>query len=98
MGKIPRWLRIVLAVFAVLFVIALVVPYFLDVDRYRGTIITAVEGETGRKVEIGKIRARLIPSVGFVIEDFKLSNPPNFAAGNLLEVEAIRGSLAWRPR
>ena len=97
MSKIPRWLRIVLIVFVVLIVIALVVPYFLDVDRYRGTIITTIEKETGRKAEIGKIRARLIPSVGFVIEGFKLSNPPNFAKGNLMEVEAIRGSLAWWP-
>lgn len=97
MSRIPRWLRIVLIVFVVLIVIALVLPYFLDVDRYRGTIIAAIEEETGRKAEIGKIRARLLPSVGFVIENFKLSNPPNFVKGNLMEVEAIRGSLAWLP-
>lgn len=97
MGKIPRWLRIALVVFVALIVIALVAPYFLNVDRYRSTILAAIEKETGRKAEIGSIRARLIPSVGFVIEGFKLSNPPNFAKGNLLEVEAIRGSLAWLP-
>ena len=93
MPKIPRWLKIVLVVFVVLLVVALVVPYFLDVNRYRGTIVAAIEKETGRTAEIGPIRARLIPSVGFVIEGFKLSNPPNFVKGNLLEVEAIHGSL-----
>jgi len=97
MSKIPRWLRIVLILLVVLVVVALVAPYFLDVNRYRSTIIAAIEKETGRKAEIGGIRARLIPTVGFVIENFKLSNPPDFADGNLLEVEAIRGSLAWWP-
>lgn len=97
MPKIPRWLKIVLVVFVALLVVALVVPYFLDVNRYRGTIVAAIEKETGRTAEIGPIRARLIPSVGFVIEGFKLSNPPNFVKGNLLEVEAIHGSLAWLP-
>lgn len=97
MRKIPRWLKIVLVVFFALIVVALVVPYFLDVNRYRGTIVAAIEKETGRTAEIGPIRARLIPSVGFVIEGFKLSNPPNFVKGNLLEVEAIHGSLAWLP-
>jgi len=97
MSKIPRWVKIALIVFVVLMVVALVVPYFIDADRYRPTIIATIEKETGRKAEIGRISARLVPSVGFVIEGFKLSNPPNFAKGNLMEVEAIRGSLAWGP-
>ncbi len=97
MGKLPRWLRFTLIAVGALVVLALIVPYFLDLDRYRAQIIALAEKETGRKVEIGKIRARLIPTVGFTIENFKLSNPQGYAEGNLLEVEAIRGSLEWLP-
>ncbi len=75
----------------------LILPYFLDVDRYRTLIASVIETETGRKVTIGRIRARLLPRVGFVMEDFRLSNPPGFPDGDLLTVEAIRGNLALRP-
>ncbi|MGH9818355.1 MAG: AsmA family protein, partial [Candidatus Acidiferrales bacterium] len=97
MSRIPRWARIVLTVIAVLLVIGLAAPYFLDANKYRGQIIAAIEKETGRKAEIGNIEARLIPMIGIVIEDVSIGNPPNFAPGNLLEVESIRGSLAWMP-
>ncbi len=75
----------------------LILPYFLDVDHYRTLIAAVIETETGRKVTIGRIRARLLPSVGFVVEDFRLSNPPGFPDGHLLTVEAIRGQLALVP-
>lgn len=97
MRRIPRWARIVLIVIAVLLVIGLAAPYFLDANKYRDQIIAAIEKETGRKAEIGNIEARLIPTIGIVIESVSIGNPPNFAPGNLLEVESIRGSLAWMP-
>jgi len=97
MKRIPRWLVVLLAIVIVLVVVALVVPYFLDVDRYRTLIASAIEKETGRKVTIGKIHARLIPSVGFTVDGFALGNPSNFSEGNLLSAEAIRGNLAWGP-
>ncbi len=55
----PRWAKIVLIVFGVFVVIGLLVPYFVDVDRYRPRIIAEMESRTGRKIEIGHIRAFL---------------------------------------
>jgi len=95
--RLPLWLRILLVGIALVVVAGLVIPYFLDVDRYRTLIASVIENETGRKVTIGKIRARLLPSVGFVAEDFHLSNPPSFPQGDVLSAEAIRGNLAWGP-
>jgi uncharacterized protein involved in outer membrane biogenesis len=97
MKRIPRWTIVLLSVFVLLIIVALVVPYFLDVDRYRTLIASTVEKETGREVTIGKIRARLIPSVGFTIDGFALGNPKNYAEGNFLSADSIRGSLAWGP-
>jgi len=96
-SRIPRWLRIALYVLVPVVAVALALPYFLDVDRYRPMITSAIEKETGRKARIEKIRARLIPQVGFVIENFTLGNPAGFPEGNVFSVEAIRGSLAWGP-
>ncbi len=97
MRRIPRWLKILLIATAVVAVAGLVLPNYLDVDRYRTLIAGVIESKSGRKVTIGKIRARLLPSVGFVVEDFHLANPPGMAEGDVLSVEAIRGHLALGP-
>ncbi|MBI3404507.1 MAG: AsmA family protein, partial [Acidobacteria bacterium] len=97
MSRIPRWLRITLYVLVPLLLIAWIVPYFIDADRYRPDIVSAIEKETGRKASIGKITARLIPSVGFVIENISLGNPPGFPEGNFASVDRVKGSLAWGP-
>lgn len=95
--RLPRWVWIFGSVVFVLTLLALIVPYFLDVNRYKGTIAAQIEEATGRKVTIGALRARLLPSVGFTIEQFALGNPQGFAEGNLLTAESIRGSLALGP-
>ncbi len=97
MRRIPRWLKILLITAAVVAVVGLTLPYFLDVDRYRTLIAGVIESKTGRKVTLGKIRARLLPSIGFVVEDFHLGNPPGLVEGEVLSVEAIRGHLALGP-
>ncbi|HEV8384101.1 MAG TPA: AsmA family protein, partial [Candidatus Acidoferrales bacterium] len=96
--KLPRWAWVLAGFLVLVLLVDLIAPYFLDADRYRPTIISAIEDATGRTVKIGKIRAtKLLPHVSFVIENFALSNPPEMAEGNLLTVEAIRGGLSWGP-
>ena len=97
MRRIPLWLWILVIATAVVVVVGLVLPYFLNADRYRTLIAGVIENKSGRKVTIRKIRARLLPSVGFVVEDFHLGNPPGMAEGDVLSVEAIRGHLALGP-
>lgn len=94
---IPRWALFLSAFIALVLLVVLIAPYFLDADRYRPAIVAAIHQQTGRKVTIGKIRAKLFPRVGFEIEKFALGNPPDLAEGNLLTVEAVRGGLAWLP-
>ncbi|HKM91167.1 MAG TPA: AsmA family protein [Candidatus Acidoferrales bacterium] len=90
----PRWAKIVLVIFAVLLVIGLLVPYVVDVDHYRPQIIAEVQSKTGRKIEIGKIRARIIPTAGFSIENITLGPPSGFANVNLLTADSIKGSVS----
>jgi AsmA protein len=95
--RFPLWAKIVLWLFVVLLVLALGLPYFLNVDRYRETITSALEKQTGRHVTIGKIRAQILPGVGVVVEDLHVGSPPGFPAGDLLSAEAIRANLAIGP-
>jgi hypothetical protein len=89
-----RPIKIVLIVLGVFLVIALVVPFFIDVDRYRPRIVAEVESRTGRKVEIGHIRARLLPTAGFSVEGVTVGAPAGFAPVNVLTVESVSGTVS----
>src|SRR3982074_965708 len=95
--RFPLWAKIGAGLIVVLLMLALALPYFLNVDRYRDTIITAFEKQTGRHVTLGKIRAKFLPGVGFVVEDLHIGSPQGFPAGDLVAAEAIRGNLALGP-
>jgi AsmA protein len=95
--RFPRWAKIVLGLFVVLLLIALALPYFLDVDRYRDTIADAIGKGTGRKVTLGKIRARFFPGVGVTVEGLHINNPAGFPAGDVLSAEEIRVNVALGP-
>ncbi len=94
----PRALKAILIVVGVIIVIGLIVPFFIDVDRYRPQIIAQIESKTGgHKVEIGHIGARLIPTPGFSVEKVTVGPPPGFAPVNLLTVDSVKGSVALLP-
>jgi len=94
---IPRALKIILILVAVIVVIGLIVPFFIDADRYRPQIIAELESRTGRKIEIGHIGARLIPTPGFSVEKVTLGPPAGFAPVDLLTVDSVKGSVALFP-
>src|SRR5579872_3246810 len=95
--RFPLWAKILVGVVVVLVLVALVLPYFLNVDRYRDTIASAIEEQTGRHVTLGKIRAKFFPGVGFVVEDLHIGSPPGFPAGDVVSADAIRGNVAIGP-
>ena len=72
-------------------------PYFLNVDRYRDTIATAIAKQTGRKVTLGPIHARLFPGAGVTVRDLHIGNPPGFPGGDLVGADEIGVNLALAP-
>lgn len=90
-------LRIAAVIAAVLLLGALLVPYFLNVDRYRPNISSFLAAETGRAVMIGPMRARLLPAVGFTADGFRVGNPRGFGPGEFISAAQVRGTLAFWP-
>ncbi len=95
--RFPRWLIWLLVLGALLIAVAWILPRFLDVDRYRTLVRSAIEERTGRHVTIGKISARLLPRLSIVVDDFHLGNPPGFAPGEVLSIDSVHGNLALGP-
>src|SRR5579859_7324564 len=96
-SRFPLWVKILLGLFVVLLLVALAVPYFLNVDRYRDTIAGVIAKQTGRKVTVGSIHARLFPGVGVTVAELHIGNPSGFPIGDLVGADEIRVNVALAP-
>ncbi len=96
-SRFPLWAKILLGLFVVLLLIVLAVPYFVNVDRYRDTISEAIAKQTGRKVTLGPIHARLFPGAGVTVSDLHIGNPQGFPEGDLLGADEIGVNVALAP-
>ncbi len=96
-SRFPLWAKILLGLPVVLLLVALAVPYFLNVDRYRDTIADAIAKQTGRKVTVGAIHARIFPGVGVTVAELRIGNPPGFPTGDLVGADEIRVNVALAP-
>src|SRR3972149_4462960 len=92
-----KWFRI-LAVLAGLLLGALrAAPYLLNIDRYRATIVEQLEKETGRDIEIEKLRLHFLPTLHVQVVNLRVKNPAGFPAGDTLAVESVNIGLAFWP-
>jgi len=96
-SRFPLWAKILLGLFLVLLLVVLAVPYFLNVDRYRDTIADAIAKQTGRKVTVGAIHARLFPGAGVTVAELHIGNPSGFPAGDLVGADEIGVNVALAP-
>jgi hypothetical protein len=96
-SRFPLWAKILVSVFVVLLLIVVAVPYFVNVDRYREPIADAIAKQTGRKVTLGPIHARLFPGAGVTVSDLHVGNPPGFPDGDLLGSDQIGVNVALAP-
>ncbi len=96
-SRFPLWAKILLGLFVVLILVVLAVPYFLNVDRYRDTIADALAKQTGRKVTVGSIHARLFPGAGVTVAELHVGNPPGFPVGDVVGADEIRVNVALAP-
>jgi len=92
-----RWIWILGGIVVLFLLVGMIVPLFINVDKYRPEIEAAISGATGRKVTLGTIHARLLPSASVVVDGFQLSNPNDFAAGNLLSMDQVQAGVSLMP-
>ena len=85
------------AVLALLLVVLLVAPYFLNIDRYRPAIVGLLAKETGRPVEIESLSLHFLPSVHVHVATLRLKNPRGFPVGDTVAAERIDIGLAFWP-
>ncbi len=93
--------RLMWAVLLVLF-LGLVLPPFVNVNRYRSRVAGAISRALGRDVSVAKIQLRLLPRPGLVLYNFVVADAASYGAEPMLRADTvtayIRITSLWRGR
>src|SRR5579859_2992146 len=77
----------------ILLALVFVLPTLLNVDRYRPQVISYLQEQTGKQVEIGRLALTPLP-LTIHIDRFGVKNPPIFPAGYIIQVGRIDAELS----
>ena len=91
-----------IAVALVLVALAVIVPPFVNVNRYRNQIATSIGIALGRNVTVSAVELKLIPRPGLILSGFVVADDPSFGPEPMLRAETVtaylRLSSLWRGR
>ncbi len=100
MGKILKWLLIIVSVFFVLIIAAIIIiPQFIDVQKYKPVIEQKVSKATGRSFTLGdEIEISLFPWVGVKLTDIHFgSGGAGYKEIDMVSVEKFEVRLKVLP-
>ena len=82
--------------------LALFVPPYVNLQRFRGTLESSIGGALGRRVTIGAVHLRLLPRPGFDFDNFTVYDDPSISNEPMLRADSVTASLRlaslWRGR
>ena len=99
MKKLLKWLLILGGGLFILIVAALlIVPMFVDVEKYKPEIEKRVSEATGRPFTIGgPLELSLFPWAGLAFSDLHLGNPPGFKEKDFVSVKSFEARVKLLP-
>jgi len=96
MSQRASWIMIALGVLLV----AVLLPPFLNVNRYRNQVATALGRALGREVSVSSVELRMIPRPGMVLSGFVVADTLGYGAEPMLRADTVtayvRLSSLWR--
>src|ERR1700748_3387464 len=90
MGKMPRFVLIALgAVVALILLVAVCLPLFLNADSFRTRIESTLTKSLGRKVSIGKLELS-VWSGGLVASNTSVADDPAFSSQPFIQADSVK--------
>ncbi len=83
-------------VILLLIVVALALPFLIDVNRFKPTLETDLSMALGRKVEIGNIQLALL-SGSVTVDNVSIADDPAFSAAPFLQAKQLSAGVAIEP-
>jgi uncharacterized protein involved in outer membrane biogenesis len=93
-----KLLYIIGGIVVLVIVAALIAPFFIDLNDYKGMIEAKAKEATGRDLKIdGKISLSILPLPSVTVDGIKFGNAPGGAAPNMAEIESATVKVAIMP-
>ncbi|MBU2548088.1 MAG: AsmA family protein [Proteobacteria bacterium] len=99
MKRLIKWALVVLAALT-LFVIAIlvIVPFFVDLEKYRPVLEKSVSEAAGRPCKIeGELKLSLFPRAAISLTRLRLDAPPGFEDPEFVSIQSFQASIRLRP-
>jgi len=101
-GRRSRRKLVIALALVVALLLALFLPPFINLKKYRRSITNSMAGALGRSVSVGDMQLRLLPTPGIVMTDFTVAEDPAFGYEPALHADSMVASLRlsslWRGR
>jgi hypothetical protein len=82
--------------------LALVLPPFINVNRYRARVAGSISRAIGRDVTVSNIELKVLPRPGLVLYNFVAADDPSYGAEPMLRADTVTAYLRitslWRGR
>jgi uncharacterized protein involved in outer membrane biogenesis len=93
-----KLLYVVVGIVVLVIAAALIAPFFIDLNDYKGMIEAKAKEATGRDLKIdGKISLSILPLPSVTVDGIKFGNAPGGSAANMAEVESATVKVAIMP-
>lgn len=92
-----KFLAIAAVALVVVVVLALLLPFIIDLNRYKEPIISAAEDALGRKVDFEELELSLLGGLGVTLQNLEIASREGFSAGPLLKLDALDVNVKLLP-
>ncbi len=83
--------------FGLLLLIILLLPFLLDLNRYRDQYLPVLEETLDRSIDVEDIRLTLFPTLGVQLRNVAIADDPTFSPQPFMTVPSIQVAVQWRP-
>jgi hypothetical protein len=73
-----------------------VLPPLINMNRFRRQITTSISQSLGRPVHLDSVTLDLLPMPGFTLQNFVVTEDPNFGSEPVIHANTVRARLRWR--
>ena len=84
-------------VLVLLGLIILLLPFLLDLNRYRDQYLPILEQALHRKVEVEDVRLTLFPTLGVQLRQVVVADDPALSSKPFLTVPSVKVAVQWKP-
>jgi len=88
---------VVASVLVILVLMILLLPFLLDLNRYRDQYLPILEHVLHRPVDVQDVRLTLYPILGAQLREVVIADDPAFSSRPFLTIPSVQVAVQWKP-